>query len=145
MQFHACLSNNKENFGLREKKLWTKVMLSWGRRYRERHFVIVTIRLDLGQSLYQAMLKTLKNKAKTPPLFHVYLYFLTVDLQDFLSVDFRVLWGISSFIMNFEFYEEFRSLTRKIHISFLYTWLSCYYCLPGEEKCLEKCLISSLA
>ena len=66
-------------------------MLSWGRRYRERHFVIVTIRLDLGQSLYQAMLKTLKNKAKTPPLFRVYLYFLTVDLQDFLSVDFKVL------------------------------------------------------
>ena len=46
-----ALATTKKNFGLREKKLWTKVMLSWGRRYRERHFVIVTIRLDLGQSL----------------------------------------------------------------------------------------------
>ena len=52
MQFHAYILS----FG---GKSWMKVKLLWKWGCSKRHSVIGTTRLDLGHSLYQAMLNTL--------------------------------------------------------------------------------------
>ena len=60
---------------LSREKSWNKVKLPREQRCSKRHSVSVTTNSDLGQSLYQAVLNTLINKTKVPPLSHVFYTF----------------------------------------------------------------------
>ena len=100
MQFHACLSTSVE------RKKWTKPKLLLKQGYSELHAFIVTTRLDFGQSLYYAMFNWQKNKAKTPPLCHVSLYFLSVAAAN--------VFGILEFMGSFEENLTCKYLNRRV-------------------------------
>ena len=67
------------------QKSRTKVRLPWERGCSECHSVIVTTRLDSGQSLREAMLNTLKTKRQVHSAMLVYI-FLSAAAAIFLGI-----------------------------------------------------------